>query len=1037
MRPVQLSLVPDHVDTMLDVSHALRHCDHVCHLLAAQTNFIKNSFYIRVSLIQHLFTHVIPCPLPLDDPNKSQCIWTQPMHYHLQIDILRSLHRVCRHFVTSSLSIQASRGLDATRTLTMACISAVADALVRVVASDVPSKFCMHLSGTAPGPSYPFGFRMGNMHIQSEFMSFTNPALVTMRTQALDYFRSIDRVLRPDHVMFDFGNSMTPGPVKQLLEQLCWDMGFDRSTDMSLYLSGDATELPDFYPELHLYRDIVFYFKLLMTPKAEALPEVRAWKHHSSELKWSFDRKTNKLQVNGFGRKLQCSELDITAEKAKSEEKNSGWFQNVKKVLVGEETRVPPSGADPTSLCKVAITTEEDVLHVADLPTFGGQLTQRNSELLISYLTAPYIRIPLLLAFFAREENIKALGHYKLQFVLDCALYEPSYWQLPPQDRLEVDLSTIKLPFNDNRVHFATPVGLLFNELQQSPDGILKSLTDILDIALDLETRTWSSATSGLILYVVRLLVRVQGYLSYLVKHFFWLRQSEEHSNTVTNSGWASHVRGLAANSRTVRLLEPALARVKKLLMGRVYSILERWCERCNLHDGQVQTACILRAHLAYLFKDVEASDLTTRTVSTLLSSQVFLTTRHTFSLDAREHQVQTRSDKKVSGDESWMEKWSLEIPDNEVFDLFQKHRAKIYNWLLENPDQANEVMESVVRVATLTGTRRRPEDSPANRVWVELQIPGGIGRFIPDNKEQVEALVKFDQNDTYEVYLRKAQDAQGNVDTEINLQLGDFTLRHSRLQILEDRYLTFPAMAQVFGNKVVDAVIQCAEVKNTSRREWYRLVGRRHDAILWTPPDDGYISKAVKDPVREERQLSAYERWMPQMIEPYVASQFYDQKILYPASTQPTDNVVTLTVMGLYEDPENALVVDDSKKGHKRGKSSKAELDAERKRALVAAGGVAVESKYTILKEVVLYRNTNTVHIYEVLEYGRRFYRSLKWSSNTIYVNALLKPKLVYRKEGMSISLHTLSLCMYLSVLFIHLFQSLYFVDFFFYIIR
>jgi len=147
-------------------------------------------------------------------------------------------------------------------------------------------------------------------------------------------------------------------------------------------------------------------------------------------------------------------------------------------------------------------------------------------------------------------------------------------------------------------------------------------------------------------------------------------------------------VRGLAAKEQCIQVLEPALGHILKVLYGRVYSILERWCDRASSQDDEVIIAAKLRAHLAYLFRDVEASELTTRVVSTLLSSQIFLTTRHNFSLDARRYQSSKREESKKN--EASMEEWSLEISDSEVFDLFQKHRAKIYKWLLDNPTDAN-----------------------------------------------------------------------------------------------------------------------------------------------------------------------------------------------------------------------------------------------------------------------------------------------------------------------------------------------------------
>ena len=86
----------------------------------------------------------------------------------------------------------------------MACMAAIADAILRVEASDVPSLFCLHYNGRMPGPLHPFGFECGDFATQSEVMQFTNPELVTCRTQVLDYFTQQRLYLRDDHILFPF-----------------------------------------------------------------------------------------------------------------------------------------------------------------------------------------------------------------------------------------------------------------------------------------------------------------------------------------------------------------------------------------------------------------------------------------------------------------------------------------------------------------------------------------------------------------------------------------------------------------------------------------------------------------------------------------------------------------------------------------------------------------------------------------------------------------------------------------------------------------
>ena len=43
------------------------------------------------------------------------------------------------------------------------------------------------------------------------------------------------------------------------------------------------------------------------------------------------------------------------------------------------------------------VETEDDVLHIQELPDFGGRIAKRDSELLVQYLLVPYLRIPLVI----------------------------------------------------------------------------------------------------------------------------------------------------------------------------------------------------------------------------------------------------------------------------------------------------------------------------------------------------------------------------------------------------------------------------------------------------------------------------------------------------------------------------------------------------------------------------------------------------------------------------------------------------------------
>lgn len=136
-----------------------------------------------------------------------------------------------------------------------------------------------------------------------------------------------------------------------------------------------------------------------------------------------------------------------------------------------------PSLADPSAYtAPTRVEGEDDLLHMWELPDFGElegnsvkALGQHDSELLLSYLTVAYLRVPLVVSFFASEDRIHLLQVPKLQKLLDAVLFEPGAHlpahstELEPQD---VPASAPEL--------LGTPHCLLINELMRSPATLVE-----------------------------------------------------------------------------------------------------------------------------------------------------------------------------------------------------------------------------------------------------------------------------------------------------------------------------------------------------------------------------------------------------------------------------------------------------------------------------------------------------------------------------------------------------------------------------------
>ncbi len=108
-----------------------------------------------------------------------------------------------------------------------------------------------------------------------------------------------------------------------------------------------------------------------------------------------------------------------------------------------------------------------------------------------------YLRLPLVVQFFAAEDRIHALRNETLQNIFSAVLFEPGC-RLPP--RLDLIEATPKEVPATNRALLGTVYGLLLNELQRSPAGFLESCISLLKLALDLDTGTVFTSSRLLLL---------------------------------------------------------------------------------------------------------------------------------------------------------------------------------------------------------------------------------------------------------------------------------------------------------------------------------------------------------------------------------------------------------------------------------------------------------------------------------------------------------------------------------------------------------
>ncbi|KAL1504687.1 hypothetical protein AB1Y20_008467 [Prymnesium parvum] len=889
VRPVQFTAVPESVWSFEGACDALRQCVAVCTSLSNQAAQIKNSYGLRLTLISHLFTRVLPVPLPVSDSQRAtRCLWANektPMRAEVQVELISNLSALSAHFAAVSLALAPSRQLDSLRVLTATAIAVIADSVLRIRAVVSPSTLSMHYAGLASGPLHPFGFNAAELlKKETATISLTDPSLALTRAALLEYFYSQRHWLRADHTLFSFERTMSFGEADALfVEQLALQVGLPSAGPLlPRYFSGEEPDLIDQLPELAMLRDIVFLFKAVLCPSADALPEPRAWKPRDAKLRWEHAADKG-FSVRGFGDSpLKCCAYIAGAQERGFIKWTAGvasWFGRT------ERPRVPPSDSDPTTAVRrlgsekehreCVLNSEEDVLHVRALPDFEGRLGGHACELLLSYMTVPYLRIPLVLQLLSHSSRLPALASPDLQSIVDAILFEPGEWctseEIVSPERVPVGAGSA-LP---------TSCGLLFNELAHSPGVVLRAICEMLDGTLELDVGFFDPrGPSVAIMYALRLAVRVEEYAQYLERLTHNSADAERQlpagkapfaypgeRPAKVGSGGAPELSGLArvlgerlsisAQARA-ELVQGRLS-IREKLDGTVVSMLRGWFSRA-VREQQVEIACTVRAHLAYLHRNEVAGDLDRRAVATILVSQVFLSTNFEGFASLEPSTAERRQTSDAEANER-SGSHGLLIDALEMHQLFQRHRASVLEWLESESESTtgaksegsltSQVLEALMHVvsngvnagqAELTLTEHhlnpRPVDVVA-RQWVRMGGDANRGRFVPAAEEdlrlkrEIGLLVEqYTTSGSFEEWLWQTTTAAA--DTEVNAQTGEFTLRRNQVQLLSDKVQRNPdfvaATSEVFGKLPGRRRLHCAQLSHTQHRHWVRLVGTEFD---------------------------------------------------------------------------------------------------------------------------------------------------------------------------------------------------------------
>jgi hypothetical protein len=278
--------------------------------------------------------------------------------------------------------------------------------------------------------------------------------------------------------------------------------------------------------------------------------------------------------------------------------------------------------------------------------------------------------------------------------------------------------------------------------------------------------------------------------------------------------------------------------------------------------------------------------------------------------------------------------------------------------------------MDAIVQLVE-EGKKDKNEESMQQMVrtvrnWVSIEQAGlnFKGRFVPDNEfdeELFSSRMSPEAKVNFEAWLRETTTIA--VNTEINAQLGEFTIKKNVTRPVEQDIMDDPDFAFVFDAIAHDDIIQCAEVKNTTNRKWIRLVGLGYDLQQWVPDTRLPVLPSNKKPLSSMTAITGTTKtikWISDIINPWREKVLLGIELFVISGGDSSAEVATLCGFTKSSSPEDVSFV-------------------------------------ATLKEVVVYRYPRVFHIFNIVEHGRRWYRSLIFSSNHLCATHDLKMQTIY----------------------------------------
>ncbi|CAJ1327073.1 unnamed protein product [Effrenium voratum] len=544
------------------------------------------------------------------------------------------------------------------------------------------------------------------------------------------------------------------------------------------WLFGRGAQLGDTCPELYWLRDMAALFKFLgtMEPRTAELLRKRRDTNEYQFWRLTFDAESSVRPGYGFGFEVPAIFWEVQGVRGHDQDIADVTATAFGRELTLGEGLVVQSPADVGKLLQRPSCTEEDVLHAPELPTFEETLSPDEAESLMSFLTVPYLQLPLVLDFFASQDRASYLFNPQLQRLLRAVLFEPRAFQ---ESGVGANLVPAQKGEGEAEKLFGTSWGLLLSDLCHAPSSILDPLRRILGAVSELANAEANSSEAPFLLFGLEL-------ASDLLRFVEFANELQGSSVLREGSAWL------------------------RSFLQQLHGTVQRWpgsaaAGYCALHgfdSGQFAEAmaswCAVRTWHHFGCHETEEAGLTAnQRLKRFLQAQGIDTGRTSEEMlnqftrqDGRYRPVFLRVGQQTLRVPNFghrrNEAGQTGVPEARLFRALQVHRSKILAAFLAAPEHLTPVAQA--------GLRAEPAELVALQ-WAHK----GAGVFVAD-------------------------------ELQLSVQTGELLWREDGLKPLPDSMTRFEDFETIFG----DASLQCGVVSRTRHRLWVHLVGKGFDLLEW-----------------------------------------------------------------------------------------------------------------------------------------------------------------------------------------------------------